>query len=64
MNTNKIKADSALLTALLANDYSREEALEEITGMRERVLTDGENPDDVLYEYGLEPDYVMDLLTY
>ena len=54
--------DSALLIALLADDYSREEALEEIAGMRERVLSDGENPDDVLYEYGLEPDYIMDLL--
>jgi len=62
MNKDKVKPDSALLTALIANDYSREEALEEISSMRERILNEGENPDDILYEYGLEPDYVMDLL--
>jgi hypothetical protein len=52
----------SLLKALMNNDYSKEEALEEIASMRERILTDGEDPDEVLYEYGLEPDYVMDLL--
>jgi len=53
----------SLLKALINNDYSKEEALEIINEMRERVLTEGENPDDVLYEHGLEPDYVMDLLV-
>jgi hypothetical protein len=62
MNKNKVKPDSGLLSALMANDYSREEALEEISSMRERILNEGENPEDVLYEYELEPDYVMDLL--
>ena len=52
----------SLLKALMNNDYSKEEALEVIAEMKERVLTEGENPDDVLYEHGLEPDYVMDLL--
>ena len=59
---SKIKDDSALLKALMNNDYSREDALEEISNMRDGILNDGEDPDEVLYEYGLEPDYVMDLL--
>lgn len=37
------------------------EAQEIINEMKERVL-EGENPDDLLYEIGLEPDYVFDLL--
>ena len=37
------------------------EAKEIIDEMKERVL-EGENPDDLLYEIGLEPDYVFDLL--
>jgi len=32
-----------------------------ILEMRERVLS-GEDPEEVLYDEGLEPDYVMDLL--
>jgi hypothetical protein len=55
---------SPLLQALMANDYSREEALEEIESMRDRVLDYGEDPDEILYEYGLEPDYVMDILHF
>jgi hypothetical protein len=60
----KIKPGSALLKALMANDYSPEEAKEAIEEMRNRVLNDGEDPDEVLYEYGLEPDYVMDILHF
>jgi len=55
---------SPLLKALMAHDYSREEALAEIEHMRDRVLNDGEDPDEVLYDYGLEPDYVIDILHY
>lgn len=32
-----------------------------IEEMRERVMQ-GENPEDLLYEVGLEPDYIFDLL--
>lgn len=39
----------SLLKALMNNDYSKEEALDIINEMRDRVLTEGENPDDVLY---------------
>lgn len=45
------------------DDMSSEEADEMIQEARERVLNDGENPEDVLQEeFGLEPDYVFDLL--
>jgi hypothetical protein len=51
-----------LIEALMNQDYTREEALEEIAHMRDRVLNYAEDPDEVLYEYGLEPDYVMEIL--
>ena len=39
------------------------EAVGLIDEARDRVLNDGEDPEEVLYEeFGLEPDYVFDLL--
>lgn len=38
------------------------EAKEIITEMRHLMYTDGANPEELLYELGLEPDYVFDLL--
>jgi hypothetical protein len=32
-----------------------------IDEMKSRVLY-GEDPEEILYEYGLEPDYIMDIL--
>lgn len=43
------------------DDYSRTEAEEVFYSMCERVV-DGENPEDILEEYELEPDYVMDII--
>ena len=37
-----------------------DEAFEILEEMRERVL-EGENPEELLYEIGLEPDYIFDL---
>ena len=37
------------------------EAKEVLAEMMERVK-DGESPEDVLYEIGLEPDYIFDLI--
>ncbi len=51
-----------LLEALISQGYEKADAKDLIREMRDRVLTDGEDPDEVLYEHGLEPDYVMDLL--
>lgn len=51
----------SLLEALIARGDEKEDALNLIAEMRERVL-DGEDPEEVLFEEGLEPDYVFDLL--
>jgi hypothetical protein len=41
-----------------------EEAEELICDARNRVL-DGEDPEDILYnDFGLEPDYVFDIMPY
>lgn len=42
-------------------DCSLSDAREIIDEMQDRI-SDGEMPDDVLYDYGLEPDYVFDLI--
>jgi len=43
------------------DDMTADEADELITELRERML-DGESPEDLLNEIGLEPDYIFDLL--
>ena len=53
---------SELLDILMARDgLDKEDAQSIIDEMRERVA-EGENPDDVLYDHGLEPDYFMELI--
>lgn len=51
-----------LLQALKGKGYTLQEAEEVYNTMVERVF-DGEDPEEVLYEEGLEPDYVFDLLS-
>jgi hypothetical protein len=43
------------------DELTREEAKDLVEEMRERVL-DGENPEEVLYDEGLEPDYIFELI--
>jgi len=53
----------SLLKALMeSGDLEKQDAKELILEMRKRVHEDGEDPEEVLYEEGLEPDYVFDLL--
>lgn len=42
-------------------DCSENEAQEMIDDMREQI-EEGEDPEEVLFEYGLEPDYLFDLI--
>lgn len=56
-------AEPLLQVLMRRDDMTRSEALEAIAEARKRVLEDGEDPEEVLQdEFGLEPDYVMDLL--
>lgn len=41
----------------------RDDAENELAEMRERVAQ-GEDPEEVLFEIGLEPDYIFELLEY
>ena len=43
-------------------DLSASEAAEVIAEMKRRVYEDGADPEEVLYEEGLEPDYIYDLI--
>ena len=40
---------------------TKREAIAQVKEMRDRVW-DGEDPEEVLYEQGLEPDYVFDII--
>lgn len=52
-----------LLKALLSSGTcdTEEEALEIIQEMKHDVL-DGSDPEEVLYDYGFEPDYIFDII--
>lgn len=54
-----------LITVLMNRDgLSKAEAIEQINDAADLVLL-GENPEEVLLEeFGLEPDYIFDLLEY
>jgi len=54
---------SKLLTALVSKGYTKEEAEEVISEMREAILS-GEDPEELLHDEGLEPDYIMDLIDF
>lgn len=56
---NQTKLFSDLTSSSLFGDEG--EVTELIQDMRDRV-EDGEDPEEVLYKEGLEPDYVLDLL--
>lgn len=43
------------------DNISREEAQDILADARKEVA-DGANPEEVLYELGLEPDYIFDLI--
>jgi hypothetical protein len=53
---------NALLAALTRRGYCLDEAREEIAYMVERILNYDTDPEEILHEAGLEPDYVFDLL--
>jgi len=47
------------------DELTSKEADELIQEARRMILEDGENPEEVLYEeFGLEPDYIFDLLDF
>lgn len=52
-----------LTQALLAQGNDAQEVRDILADMMERVL-DGEDPEEVLFEFGLEPDYVLDLIGF
>jgi len=52
---------SDLEKALRNQGYGKGETDEIILEMQNRVF-EGENPEEVLEEYGLEPDYIFDLI--
>ena len=51
----------SLKEALIGRGDTKEEAEIILAEMRARV-NEGEDPEEVLYEEGLEPDYIFDLM--
>ena len=52
----------SLSTALKNQGYTKEEVVDIVNEMHDAVLA-GADPEQVLEEYGLEPDYVLEILT-
>lgn len=53
----------SLLKALMeGQDLTEKEATSRILEMKKRIYNDNEDPEEVLYEEGLEPDYVFELI--
>ena len=64
-SSSKIQKNNymSLLKALMeAQDLSEKEATSLILEMKQRIYNDNEDPEEVLYEEGLEPDYVFELI--
>lgn len=54
----------SLIEILMQNfSYSMQDATEEIKDMKKRIFRNGEDAIEVLLEYGLESDYVFDLIN-
>ena len=53
-----------IATILMKRDnLSEDEAIDASIAASRRVVIDGEDPEEVLEDLGLEPDYVVDLMV-
>jgi hypothetical protein len=55
------KLTELCLAIMNREDCTQEEAEELVQEMKERVR-DGEDPEEVLFDEGFEPDYIFDIL--
>ena len=60
--TIKEKNMSKIERILIRRDEMTEEEAKEVVAEAREMIADGENPEDVLYDLGLEPDYIFDLI--
>lgn len=51
-----------IVRILMRRDEMTEEEAKEVVAEARELIADGENPEDVLYDLGLEPDHIFDLL--
>jgi hypothetical protein len=56
-----MKVDSLIGVLMRRDGLTKAMALQQILEMRQQVA-EGEDPEELLYEIGLEPDYILDLL--
>lgn len=57
-----MKMESLMQVLIRRDQMTQEEALEAIQDARDRVM-EGEDPEEILHEeFGLEPDYVFDII--
>ena len=64
--TEYLNEPTGLVKVLMRRDsMTRQEAEEAVSEARERVMEQAIDPEELLYEeFGLEPDYIFDLLLY
>ena len=59
--SNNIRLTELHMVLMNRDDLSPSEADENVKEMKNRI-NEGEFPEDVLYDYGLETDYIFDVL--
>lgn len=60
-NKTKVNPVTEVERVLIQDGMTAEEAREELISLRKQVA-EGEDPEELLYEIGLEPDYIFDLI--
>jgi len=61
IKNNMAKLTELCLAIMNREDFTQEEAEEVIQEMKERVK-EGDDPEEVLFDEGFEPDYIFDIL--
>jgi hypothetical protein len=58
----KMSKPTELIRVLMRRDKLTLEEAEELVAEMRKAVADGADPEEVLYEEGLEPDYILDML--
>jgi benzoyl-CoA reductase/2-hydroxyglutaryl-CoA dehydratase subunit BcrC/BadD/HgdB len=58
----EIKATDLFKVMKRSGDYQDDDQIVNVIEEMRNDVEDGEDPEELLYDIGLEPDYVMDLL--
>ena len=53
-----------LLEAIMSRDECSQKEAQELINFMKELVNEGENPEEVLYDEGFEPDYIFDIIDF